>query len=69
MLDPWKEAELDQAKAELAEILPSLWWSMFSSLLKQGFKRDEAMELTKLFVEMQMFDIQGSSQPDRGEED
>ena len=45
MLDPKKLAELDQAMAELVNFFPSMWWSLYSKSVKEGFTPDQAIVL------------------------
>ncbi len=48
--EPWERAKLDQAMAELADTLPTMWWSLFDSCVKTGFSQDQAMRLVVEFI-------------------
>ena len=50
MIDPKKQADLDQSATLMAEVLPPLWRKMYVSLLAEGFERAEAMEILKAYI-------------------
>lgn len=43
-------AELDQAKAELKELFPAMWKSIYDGCLDEGFTEAQSMELLKAFI-------------------
>ena len=45
MLDPGKNAALDQAIENLVEILPPMLYRYYRALLQQGFTEEESMTL------------------------
>jgi len=53
MLDDSKRAEMDQNQAALIELLPPLWWGLFSSCMKEGFNELQAMEILVAYVAAQ----------------
>ena len=50
MPDPAKQAELDQANAELSEALSDTWWALYSRCVDHGFTEDQAMRLVEAFI-------------------
>ena len=50
MIEPWEQAKLDQAMAELNDVLPSLWRSLYDGCRREGFTRDQAMALVIAFI-------------------
>lgn len=52
MLNPRENAELEQSRALLMENFPPLWWGLFDNCVKQGFTRQEALELIKAYIIM-----------------
>ena len=50
MLNAKTVAAMDQARAEIIETLPKLWWGLFDECVKQGFTRQEALFLVIDYV-------------------
>jgi len=50
MIDPKKQAEMDQAAAMVSENLPVVLWGLFKGLKKEGFDEDRAFELVKVYL-------------------
>lgn len=50
MLDPKKQAEIDQCMAGIAETLPPMIRQLYVGLLKEGFSEPDAMAITKMYV-------------------
>ncbi len=54
MLNPGQRAELDQCEAALCEMLPSFWFSLYSSLTTAGFTSEQAMDLLKAYIQVSL---------------
>lgn len=50
MINPQKQADLDQAIATVSENFPILWSSIYRGLQQQGFTENQAFELLKVYV-------------------
>lgn len=50
MIDHKKKAQYDQEIAAFNEMIPSMWWSLFRSLKKEGFTEIQALELLKTYI-------------------
>lgn len=50
MIDPAKRAELEQNLAMASEVYPCLWYSLYRSLIKEGFESNEALDLVKTYI-------------------
>ena len=50
MIDPGKQAELDQAYTNLGETLSSLWWAIYHRCVDIGFTEDQAMNLLQAYI-------------------
>lgn len=50
MIDAEKRAMLDQAKAEIEEVLPGMWWGLYNGCVKEGFTELQAIDLVKAFI-------------------
>lgn len=50
MLDPKKRAEFDQARQTMLEVLPSLCFQLYQEFQKEGFTKEEAWELVKVYL-------------------
>jgi len=48
--ESWERAKLDQAIAELADSLLTIWWSLFDGFAKKGFAEDQALRLIIEFI-------------------
>ncbi len=44
-MTPEKQAELDQAVAQISDNLASLWWRLFSECKERGFTETQALAL------------------------
>lgn len=49
-MDARKIAEMDQARAEVADVFPKLWWALFDQCVQQGFTRQEALTLLVVYM-------------------
>lgn len=54
MLDPKKNAEIDQGIQGMVEILPPLMKGLFDGFVEKGFTEVQALELTKVSCFAQM---------------
>lgn len=43
-------ASMDQSIARIADVLPTLWFGLFSKCKEAGFTEDQAMQLVKTYV-------------------
>lgn len=50
MLDPGKQAELDQAQKYLTDNIPSLIRGMYEGFKREGFSEDRAYDLCKIYL-------------------
>jgi hypothetical protein len=50
MLDPEKQAQLDQAFALMADNYPAAWRRLYEGLLKVEFSSTEALKLVQTFI-------------------
>jgi len=50
MLNEKLRAELDQAKAGIVELLPSLWRELFLKSMMEGFTKEEALTLLHIYI-------------------
>lgn len=50
MLDDKVRAELDQSRAAIIEVFPSIWRGLYLACVKEGFSELEAMELVKTYI-------------------
>ena len=51
MLDPGKQARLDQNIAEVTETIPVLWASMFKKCVEEGLSESQALQLVIAFIQ------------------
>jgi hypothetical protein len=49
-MTPEERAEFDQSSALVADSLPPMWWRLYTGLIKEGFTKEQAMELLKTFI-------------------
>lgn len=50
MLDPLKSHVMEQGRATLIEVLPPLWYGLYSECIVQGFQPEQAMDLVKTYI-------------------
>lgn len=50
MLNPKDQAAMDQATSFMLEHFPPLWRRLYTSLVQEGFKESEALDLTKTYI-------------------
>lgn len=50
MINSEKRAKYDQSIAEISEMLPAMWFSMYNGLKKAGFQQNEAFDLLKTYI-------------------
>ena len=53
MVDPKKQAEMDQALEQFTQTIPKMLWSLYSALILEGFTIDQAMAI--ILKQMEMF--------------
>lgn len=46
-----KLAQRDQINAEIAAVLPDLWWQIYSGCVRNGFTPDQSMEILKALIQ------------------
>lgn len=44
------KAEFDQMLANMRDVLPSMWWSVYVGCTDKGFSPAQALELTKTYI-------------------
>ena len=49
-MTPQQKAEFDQKLAEHREILPGIWWALYSGSVEKGFSEEQAMDLLKTHI-------------------
>ena len=49
MIDPKKQAELDQNCTAIGEVFPPMLWRLYQGLVKEGFPENLAYDLTKAY--------------------
>lgn len=57
MLNPRKQAELDQAHASLANTLCPLWAAMFHNLIGRGVSEASATQMVCVYIEVSVSNI------------
>ena len=50
MIDPKKQAEMDQMSSTIAELCPPLWRALFKGCCREGFSEEQSLELVKAFI-------------------
>jgi hypothetical protein len=50
MLDPRKAQEMEQARTQIVETLPPLWWGLYKGMRGEGFTDDQAMGVLLEYV-------------------
>ena len=50
MLDPKKQAELEQAASLLIEFYPPVWRQMYDCLIREGFSESESFRLVQTYI-------------------
>ncbi len=50
MLSPKDIADFDQSAKLIVDSFPSVWWGLYSNLLKEGFDSVQALDLLKTYI-------------------
>lgn len=50
MLDPSKQAQLEQDLALTQEFLPSIWRGLYDGCIDKGFTEEQSLALVKTFI-------------------
>ncbi len=50
VLDPEKQAKMDQAAKELGETVPALLWQMYVGYKREGFDPSQALHLCGVYL-------------------
>ena len=46
-----EKAQKDQQLAECADMLPGVWWRLFTNMRGEGFSEDQAIKLLCAFIQ------------------
>lgn len=50
-MNPKDKAQLDQSAAALKELMPTMWWAVYSGCVNKGFTPDQAIKLTVAYIQ------------------
>ena len=56
MLDDREQAKLDQEIAQAGEMLPTMYWALYSGCVERGFTENQAMAIVLEFIAKPSFD-------------